>query len=1029
MSIRRIVGPQDAEWQLAATPAWVTIQEPVWDFPASEDHAISCLLLDEQNDVASRSVYCRNVRRLQTHSAVQALSQVEVDFDPAAHRLAIHSLALLRKGEGEVWGEVSRAERGDFLLRQREQQLEQQTLTGRLSLVALLEDVRVGDAIDLSWSLEPIEVLPGEQFTALFPFAWNFPVARVSFSVRRSAASPVRWNLHEHPGSPSPRETEYGDRISWTLEDPPRVEIENNSPTTEWPFPLVEVSGWRSWGEVSSFFDSLWADALAEGGESIAAQAAQLRAEHTGEELVREAIRFVQEDIRYLVVDFGTGAGMLPGGAGSVVRRRFGDCKDKSVLLTALLRELGVDACPMLVASNWMEGVQRLQPSNAAFSHAIVSVEFEGKQHYVDPTLIGERGDLEHRTPASYGCGLEIREGADALTPLPEPAATDFSVIETFLLDHKQKEGSVEQLIVASGSLADAVRASIVRDGKSAFTRVRAEALQSYFPALVASEDPADVEDDPIANVIRVRTRHGLPSWGPESSKTPTEFRYGAHGLFFVIDQIDGSETRRQPWVLRYPMTAHHRVVVRGNSVERPGREDHRFSGPGFEYSCVVEGERKQATFDYRWRTTQAQISPEEWPSYCSERDRAFERAGATVSTPRRGPFRRGLFGASVGAGIALGAIGLLTDPPGDVSKSGPRATEVELQDAAETRRAAARALEAGDHRAAAVLLDSVEQYYRNSPNFYTLRGEAALQAGALVKARHSAAAALRIRPKDPYARLLDAKILAREGKFAEAREEAQKLLEEDPNDFAVLWLLAGIAEQDGSRAGIFLAWQRLLAAHPSHPDALLRYALQLWDDGQREKAESVLFAAREAQPTPSPQIEFALSNFLDAVGRKEDAVEPARRAAELAPDDPRFAHRYAMALSAAGDSRGALEEAQRFEERHPGHPLALSAVALAATDLGENRVAEPAFRKWIDAEPGNDRAAANYGLFLLRAGHPEEARTVLRDATRRFPRSGTAWLYYSASLMAAGEVSEAADARKKAEALMSQRELQRVTR
>ena len=39
--------------------------------------------------------------------------------------------------------------------------------------------------------------------------------------------------------------------------------------------------------------------------------------------------------------EVGHGAGLLPSGAGSVLRRRFGDCKDKAVLFITLARRLG----------------------------------------------------------------------------------------------------------------------------------------------------------------------------------------------------------------------------------------------------------------------------------------------------------------------------------------------------------------------------------------------------------------------------------------------------------------------------------------------------------------------------------------------------------------------------------------------------------------------------------------------------------------------------------------------------------------
>jgi hypothetical protein len=132
MSIRRVVPIEQAEWTIAPPPEWVEAREPVWDFVAPDGHAVAFLLLDQQQDVATQSVALRSVRRLLTHAAVQALGQVEIEFDPAAQHLILHELAVWRREEGGAWAKRSTARREDFLLRQREQQLEQQMLNGRL---------------------------------------------------------------------------------------------------------------------------------------------------------------------------------------------------------------------------------------------------------------------------------------------------------------------------------------------------------------------------------------------------------------------------------------------------------------------------------------------------------------------------------------------------------------------------------------------------------------------------------------------------------------------------------------------------------------------------------------------------------------------------------------------------------------------------------------------------------------------------------------------------------------------------------
>src|SRR5262245_43589405 len=78
-------------------------------------------------------------------------------------------------------------------------------------------------------------------------------------------------------------------------------------------------------------------------------------------------------------------------------------------------------------------------------------------------------------------------------------------------------------------------------------------------------------------NVIELRSYFDLPTWGPVEEKPPPRFHYGAHALLLVIERLDGPEERRQPWALRYPLRAHHRVVVRGKCVQEPAGDEYQF--------------------------------------------------------------------------------------------------------------------------------------------------------------------------------------------------------------------------------------------------------------------------------------------------------------------------------------------------------------------------------------------------------------------------------------------------------------------
>src|SRR5262249_48297002 len=124
----------------------------------------------------------------------------------------------------------------------------------------------------------------------------------------------------------------------------PSTGAEPLTPADYQPSRLLELSEFTSWDEVA-----VWANALFQydGGldDDLRAVVAKLRAQPTTEQRVVAALEFVQSEIRYFSVALGESS-HRPTPPPQVLKRRYGDCKDKSLLLMALLKELGIDSNP-----------------------------------------------------------------------------------------------------------------------------------------------------------------------------------------------------------------------------------------------------------------------------------------------------------------------------------------------------------------------------------------------------------------------------------------------------------------------------------------------------------------------------------------------------------------------------------------------------------------------------------------------------------------------------------------------------------
>jgi len=151
--------------------------------------------------------------------------------------------------------------------------------------------------------------------------------------------------------------------------------------------------------------------------------------------------RFMQTDVRYVAIELGIG-GVQPHSAIEVFQHRYGDCKDKATLMSAMLQEIGIDSYYLLINTE-RGGVTETTPAQiGAFDHAILAIKLPdsmgntsfvstiqhpklGKLLFFDPTnSLVPFGEIGGYLQANYGL-LAAPDGGE-LIPLPkQPEGTN----------------------------------------------------------------------------------------------------------------------------------------------------------------------------------------------------------------------------------------------------------------------------------------------------------------------------------------------------------------------------------------------------------------------------------------------------------------------------------------------------------------------------------------------------------------------------------------------------------------------------
>ncbi|HEY0703741.1 MAG TPA: DUF3857 domain-containing protein [Candidatus Acidoferrales bacterium] len=147
--------------------------------------------------------------------------------------------------------------------------------------------------------------------------------------------------------------------------------------------PDVQLTTFKNWNEVAAWYFALAKDRNLPTPE-IRAKAQELTAGRaTDLEKMQALYDYVAKNIRYVSLSFGLGR-YQPHTAAEVFKNQYGDCKDKDVLLSALLQSVGISSDPALIPL--LRPLDASIPSPAQFDHLISAARSGSDTIWMDST-------------------------------------------------------------------------------------------------------------------------------------------------------------------------------------------------------------------------------------------------------------------------------------------------------------------------------------------------------------------------------------------------------------------------------------------------------------------------------------------------------------------------------------------------------------------------------------------------------------------------------------------------------------------
>lgn len=255
-----------------------------------------------------------------------------------------------------------------------------------------------GSVIDYRWEVRS-EKKGGSLFSKLFgwlkgkqerefwtgtSFQSTDPILRKRFTL--DAPADFKFKPAVLNGDITPQKREEGKRVvyTWEVEDKGQIIEEPDMPPLAQIVPRLLLTTFGSWEDVGRWFAKKFYPQVKPTSQIRREAESLISGGTTEEEKIRDIFLFVVKEIRtvYLPLDQ---AGYKPNPAQKVLENRYGDYRDKAVLLVSLLKGVGIEAYPAFVNHSRVE-IREDLPSPGQFNDLIVAVpQVNGGYLWLDP--------------------------------------------------------------------------------------------------------------------------------------------------------------------------------------------------------------------------------------------------------------------------------------------------------------------------------------------------------------------------------------------------------------------------------------------------------------------------------------------------------------------------------------------------------------------------------------------------------------------------------------------------------------------
>ncbi len=627
-------------YRIGPVPDWVIALEPDVAAPTPTDQisgGVYYLLSDSQYRGAPGApvYFSRYATRATQTDGLESVAHITIDFDPTFQSLTLHAVDILRGGR-----RIPKLAGTEVRLIQREQERDLRIYDGRKTATLFLDDVRVGDVVDYSYSVQGRNPAFGDVHFGGTSLQWDVPVRLDHTRTLVPAGTPMKVAVRN--GAPEPTQRQVGgyDEYRWLRRNVAPLANENDAPAWFERHASVMWSQYAAWGDVAAWAQPLYAPP-AQLGPALDAEVARIAAEHaTPAARTAAVLRFAQSQVRYLAVQVGVGS-FRPNPPHKVFERRFGDCKDKTLLMLSMLDRLGIEAHAALVHTETGRSLAQRLPAPNLFDHVLVRVMLDGRAYWLDPTRDTQFGRLDSVHQPDFGDALVVKAGTDALQPmrLPDQAVPRRQI--HVAIDATGGMDADARMTVTTTSLddsAEGVRRQMAGKPIDQVSEDFRNFYANYYPR-IRREGAMGVKDDREANRVVTTETYVIEGFWQKDDDTGV-FNATAHTPD-MFDSLPGLSTpnRQTPLARAHPVDFTLTTELTLHEAWSLDETDQTIEHAAFRYDhrSELKDEGRRIVMVDRYRSLADHVQPDELGDYMAKLRQVRDNLGLEV-TWRPGP-------------------------------------------------------------------------------------------------------------------------------------------------------------------------------------------------------------------------------------------------------------------------------------------------------------------------------------------------------------------------------------------------------